>query len=308
MKSSTPSEVRDHRKIGCFIVERSLYRYYAKRIGPNGILLLSDLASYTNQVYTCFPGIEKLAADTGLSVSTVRRTLKKLEAEGCLQIHPRHDADGRQTSNLYTLLPLSGEGVPVEGGGCQGDTPPCQADGGEGVRVTGTRVSQGHPNDYQRNDIQKNVCVARKPSEPAPLHTHAETPTSHPLIEALSRLTREPRTPQFNTTLFYLQGQAATAEQVEGFSHWFKSVHLRGREAPDPPTTRQVHQLWLRYTDWMAQAERREARRQADFTQAPRETDAEREERQQRNAIGRAEAARVWQSLWARKNAEAASG
>ena len=51
----------------------------------------------------CWPGINRIAADLGLSRSTVKRALGDLEKGGWLTRVPRSRENGSRTSNLYFL-------------------------------------------------------------------------------------------------------------------------------------------------------------------------------------------------------------
>lgn len=51
----------------------------------------------------CWPGVRRIAADLGLSVSTVRRALCDLARHGYLDKQPRRRMNGSSTSNLYTV-------------------------------------------------------------------------------------------------------------------------------------------------------------------------------------------------------------
>jgi len=51
----------------------------------------------------CWPGINRIAADLGLSRSTVKRALTDLKKGGYLTQAPRHRENGSRTSNLYFL-------------------------------------------------------------------------------------------------------------------------------------------------------------------------------------------------------------
>lgn len=51
----------------------------------------------------CWPGIKTIAADLGLSRSTVKRALNDLVDKGYLRKEERHRPNGSLTSNLYTL-------------------------------------------------------------------------------------------------------------------------------------------------------------------------------------------------------------
>ena len=51
----------------------------------------------------CWPGIRTIAAELGLSRSTVKRALTDLEQHGYLQKIPRYRDNGSSTSNLYSM-------------------------------------------------------------------------------------------------------------------------------------------------------------------------------------------------------------
>lgn len=79
-------------------------------------LLLLLLGNYADQNYECFPSIGKLAKMAEASESTIRRSLRDLEARGLIKINERFQTYGdkhRQTSNTYILQT-----------GCQIDTHP----------------------------------------------------------------------------------------------------------------------------------------------------------------------------------------
>lgn len=48
-----------------------------------------------------FPGVDTLAAEFGVSRSTIERTLRELRKVGALEVHPRFTDKGAQTTNLY---------------------------------------------------------------------------------------------------------------------------------------------------------------------------------------------------------------
>lgn len=51
----------------------------------------------------CWPAIQTIALELGLSRSTVKRALDDLHKAGLLQKDPRWRENGSHTSNLYTL-------------------------------------------------------------------------------------------------------------------------------------------------------------------------------------------------------------
>lgn len=67
---------------------RAVYMYLRDRSGSAG---------------SCWPGINRIAADLHLSRSTVKRALNELTAKGYLIKEERHRPNGSSTSNLYTV-------------------------------------------------------------------------------------------------------------------------------------------------------------------------------------------------------------
>lgn len=61
------------------------------------------LATFADENRQCFPSVQTIADMAKFSKSSVKRSLKNLEASGWITIQPRRKNNG-QTSNLYTLL------------------------------------------------------------------------------------------------------------------------------------------------------------------------------------------------------------
>ena len=61
------------------------------------------LAEFADEEGSCFPGQQRIADMTGLSVRTVARALVKLEALGLISRQRRVDAYGHRTSDRYRL-------------------------------------------------------------------------------------------------------------------------------------------------------------------------------------------------------------
>lgn len=70
--------------------------------GPHKLLLLA-YTNYTDPHGYCWPGIERLAADTGTSARTVKRTRKELEARNLLRHQRRTKGSGKSETNLYRV-------------------------------------------------------------------------------------------------------------------------------------------------------------------------------------------------------------
>lgn len=76
------------------------YIWKAQAIKPLGILILLALARYSNNKGTCYPSIETLSNDTGISTRQIMRIIKELEAANMITVHRA----GWNKPNVYTFL------------------------------------------------------------------------------------------------------------------------------------------------------------------------------------------------------------
>lgn len=89
-------------------------------LDPQTQTLYMWLNSYANDDGECFPSIQKLSVNCGMSERTIYRRLEELVEKGLVRKQNQY-VDNRQTTNLYTME-LMGEGDCVAGGGCTSDT------------------------------------------------------------------------------------------------------------------------------------------------------------------------------------------
>ena len=80
------------------------------------------------------PSRKRMAADMGVSVSTIDRLLAELRSIGAIDVQPRSDDHGDPTTNLYTLYPQGMGTITSE------ETPPLTSE--EGGASTGDDLSQ----------------------------------------------------------------------------------------------------------------------------------------------------------------------
>ena len=76
---------------------------YADELPHRAITVYMYLRDRSGAAGSCWPGINKIASDLGLSRSTVKRALGELVAKGYLLKEERHRPNGSNTSNLYTI-------------------------------------------------------------------------------------------------------------------------------------------------------------------------------------------------------------
>jgi hypothetical protein len=85
--------------------DNAIIDHHAKTIGAIGVAIYAVLARYANRkTGECWPSLGRLATLLDCARSTIKLSLRKLEACGLITITPRHDEAGDATSHLYTLL------------------------------------------------------------------------------------------------------------------------------------------------------------------------------------------------------------
>lgn len=102
---------------------------YGPRIGAYGVAVYAVLAAHAGrQTQACWSSIGRIASALHVGRSTVKKTLRKLEAEGLIAIQARRDPQGDPTSHRYTLLDPTPESpvpvVEVLRGGRSSNNPP----------------------------------------------------------------------------------------------------------------------------------------------------------------------------------------
>ncbi|WP_371923520.1 helix-turn-helix domain-containing protein [Pseudomonas sp. OIL-1] len=78
---------------------------FALECDPRDKNLMLFLAFRSNADGLAWPGVARIAEAISQSLRSTQRRLKRLVAQGLLEIIPRTAAGGRQTSNFYRLLP-----------------------------------------------------------------------------------------------------------------------------------------------------------------------------------------------------------
>ncbi len=85
------------------ITMRRLECLYRSDLPSRAIVVYMYLADRAGQKEFCFPGVPRIARDTGLSERTVQRAMCDLKKEGFVRVEERHRTNGAASSNLYTL-------------------------------------------------------------------------------------------------------------------------------------------------------------------------------------------------------------
>jgi len=100
-----PPPLRSRRPGQWCWLDMAVIATYGPRIGAYGVAVYAVLAEHANRrTQACWPSIGLIASQLRLSRSTVKKTLRMLEAEGLIRIQARRDPQGDPTSHCYTLL------------------------------------------------------------------------------------------------------------------------------------------------------------------------------------------------------------
>jgi hypothetical protein len=128
-RPEAPRHLRSRRPGQWCWLDTAIVATYGPQIGAYGVAVYAVLAQHANgRTQACWPSIGRIASLLKLSRSTVKKTLRTLEAEGLLTVQARRDPEGDPTSHCYTLLDPTPESpasvVEVPAGGRSSDTPP----------------------------------------------------------------------------------------------------------------------------------------------------------------------------------------
>ena len=134
-----------------------------------------------NETNSSFPSIKKLCEETGISESSVQRTIRELEKKGLFVRNERFLINGRQTSNEYEIV-LDYEEEKMQQTRAEGVTQTwgegVTQTGGEGVTQTGgegvtqippiigiTKTREELKNKYSKNIYSENSENEKTPKE-----------------------------------------------------------------------------------------------------------------------------------------------
>jgi len=77
---------------------------YSSGLPHRAVAVYMNLRDRADANGNCWPSINTIARDLGLSRSTVKRALNELVASGYLKKELRYRENGSKTSNLFTIL------------------------------------------------------------------------------------------------------------------------------------------------------------------------------------------------------------
>lgn len=76
---------------------------YTEELPHRAKAIYMYLKDRSNRTGECWPGINTIAADLGLSRSTVKRAIRDLTQRSFLKKEPRYRENGSNSSNLYLV-------------------------------------------------------------------------------------------------------------------------------------------------------------------------------------------------------------
>lgn len=97
--------VRQRRTQKRFFVDNAIIDEYGDQLGPYGLAVYVALCRHADiDSQECYPSYSTLAGETGMGITSVKKAVHNLVALGLVTVKGQCMEDGRQTSNLYTLL------------------------------------------------------------------------------------------------------------------------------------------------------------------------------------------------------------
>jgi len=98
-------EIRDSRHKEWFWLDNEYLNGYAKHLGMSCTVVYLSLCRHANnQTQKCFPSMDLIAEENGISKDTVIRAVKKLEEWNIISVQRGKNVLGQQENNVYTLL------------------------------------------------------------------------------------------------------------------------------------------------------------------------------------------------------------
>ena len=126
-------------------------------------MVLTCLTMHIGQTNVCWPSLAKIAKQTGLSEQTVKTAIKRLctvtvGSQRVLAVCERRTESGRQTSNLYVVMPTHEQVAEFESANLQG---------GEGTNFISVEGTNFIP-PITLNQIKKEVITPIVPKKAKP--------------------------------------------------------------------------------------------------------------------------------------------
>lgn len=99
------SKGRDLRKKGWFWLDNEYLNGYAKYLGPTISCVYISLCRHADSHQSCFPKLETVAEELGITKSTVIKSIKVLEDWNIIEVTREYDTNQKkQKVNVYLLL------------------------------------------------------------------------------------------------------------------------------------------------------------------------------------------------------------
>jgi hypothetical protein len=176
LDDTTPVQVRSHRRAQWFWIDNAVLDTYGPTLGPIGLALYMSLCRHASSTTgKCWPSLERLSRQCGISVISASRHLKTLVACGLIQVEPRPG-----TTALITILdmpesPITEMGVPADPYLSEG-TPPSES-------LDPPSAEMGEP-----DSLNQTSEPSPKPPEVADAVEREDTPPPAPLHTTLDAL------------------------------------------------------------------------------------------------------------------------
>lgn len=98
-------KIRDNRDKNWFWMDNEYLNGYAKHLGVSCTAVYLSLCRFANnESQKCFPSMDLIADQNGITRRTVITAIQRLEEWGIVNVERSRGADGKNVNNVYTLM------------------------------------------------------------------------------------------------------------------------------------------------------------------------------------------------------------
>ena len=106
-QENLPFKIRDKRKESRYYIDNEFLNGYAKKVGWYGQSVYMALCRHAKDE-KCFPSLEHLSKELGISIKSVQRGIEKLKEFNIIEVQMRTRTRMGRGSNMYYLLDRTG--------------------------------------------------------------------------------------------------------------------------------------------------------------------------------------------------------
>jgi len=157
-------QIRDQRIKEKYFIDDAYLNGYAKYCGVNATAVYNSLCRHANKKQECFPSMEKIAEQHGISRRSVLRAVKELQKRNIISVEKVRGIGGKYLNNLYKLLDKSQwklipSDLESHGSMCQKSSSPCDKNDTNHVTVSHTKDTHIKDTHIRKKNNFRNIAL-----------------------------------------------------------------------------------------------------------------------------------------------------